>query len=170
LRLALVAACVLSLAACSALRPKPITVVQVDTVVVTREAPPPPLPDGDSVEICLSTGASVSIRVAANGDTLIGERRVTLSSVQPVLGFAGTYASGLNWFDRVDTLRFESRVYKKLGRPVRRACDELKRVGDHGGVPIFAEVTAPQVLPQIEVPVRPGMFQAYIGPAPRRRR
>lgn len=170
MKLALVTACALPLAACSGLRPKPITIVQVDTVVVTREAPPPSLPDGDSVEICLSTGASVSVRVAANGDTLVGDQRVALSSVRPVLGFAGAYASGLSWFDRVDTVRFESRLYKKLGRPVRRACDELKRVGDHGGVPVFAEVTAPQVLPQIEIPVHPGMFQTYIGPAPRRRR
>jgi hypothetical protein len=156
--------------ACSVLRPEPRTVVQVDTVVVTREAPPPPLPEGDSVEICLSTGASVSVRVAASGDTLIGDRGVTLSSVRPVLGFAGAYAGGLSWFDRVDTVRFEKRVYKKLGRPVRRGCDELKLVGDHRGIPVFAEVTAPQALPQIEIPAQPGMFQTYIGPAPRRRR
>ena len=169
MRLALVAVCALPLAGCSVLRPEPRTVIQVDTVVVTREAPAPELPAGDSVEICLSTGASVAVRVAANGDTLIGDGRVTLSSVRPVLGFAGAYAGGSSWFDRVDTVRFESRVYKKLGRPVRRACDELKRVGDHGGVPVFAEVTAPQALPQIEIPVRPGMFQTYIGPAPRRR-
>lgn len=164
------AAGALLLVACSAFRPEPVTIVQVDTVVITQEAPAPALPDGDSVEICLSTGASVSVRVAANGDTLIGDRRVTLSSVRPVLGFAGAYASGSSWFDRVDTLRFESRVYKKLGRPLRRGCDELKLVGDHRGIPVFAEVTAPQGLPQIEIPAQPGMFQTYIGPAPRRRR
>lgn len=165
--LAGLAACVLG--ACSVFNPAPRTIVRVDTVVVTREVAPP-LTAGDSAAICLATGMPVTVHVAADGDTLIGDARVSLRALRPVLTFEGAYASGLSWFENSDSLRFERRLYRKLGRPRRRSCDELKRVGDYVGVPVFAEVTAPQPLPQIEVPAQPGMFQTYVTPQPRRRR
>jgi hypothetical protein len=155
------------LTGCSLLqKPKPI--IQIDTVVVTKEVPPP-LPTGDSVEICLSTGMPASVVVTSSGDTLIGPERIKLSLVRPLLSFDGAYASGHGWYERSDTIRFERRVYRKLARPRKRNCDELKRVGDHSGVPVFAEVTAPQPLPGIEIPVAPGIFQTYTTPVPRRR-
>jgi len=158
----------ISLTGCSVFNPKPKTIVQVDTVVVTKEVAPP-LPAGDSAEICLSTGIPARVMVTSTGDTLIGEQRIKLSAVRPLLSFEGQYARGLSWFERSDTIRFERRVYRKLSGPRKRMCDELKRVGDYQGVPIFAEVTAPQPLPGIEIPVAPGLFQTYTTPVPRRR-
>lgn len=156
------------LAGCAYLRPEPQIITRVDTVTVVREVAPP-LADGDSVEVCLSTGMPARVRVTAHGDTLIGEQRVPLRAVQPVLAFAGTYAEAQPWFAR-DTLRFEKRLYRKAGALQRRGCDELKSVGDFAGVPIFADVTAPQPLPAILLPVRPGQFQLYtMPPVPRRR-
>ena len=158
----------LALSGCAMLqKPKPI--IQVDTVIVTKEVAPP-LPTGDSVDVCLSTGMPVTVRVTSSGDTLIGPERIKLSAVRPILGFKGAYGAGLGWFEHADTIRFERRVYRKLGRPQKRMCDELKHVGDFSGVPVFAEVTAPQPLPGIEIPVSPGWFQTYTTPVPRRRR
>ena len=164
----IVLALAVALSGCSTIRPKPKTIVQVDTVVVTREVAPP-LPTGDSTEVCLSTGVPVRVLVSSAGDTLIGDQRISLSAVRPLLGFAGQYAGGLGWYERSDTIRFERRVYRKLGRPRKRMCDELKRVGDYQAIPVFAEVTAPQPLPGIELPVAPGLFQTYTTPVPRRR-
>src|SRR5688500_13040018 len=73
----------LALGAGSVFRPKPAPAPEppppppprVDTVIVTREVPPP-LPEGAPVELCLSSGYPLKIHLAANGDTLMGERRV----------------------------------------------------------------------------------------------
>lgn len=156
----------LALGACAALQPKPEVITRVDTVTVTvvREVAPQ-LPTGDSATICLSTGMPAQVLVAANGDTLIGDARISLTDARPILAFAGTYAE--QW---PDTVRFERRVYRRSGVVVKRACDELKHVGEHHGVPIFAEVTAPSPLPAIVVPVRAGVFQNYRLPTPARRR
>lgn len=145
---------------CAVLHPKPEIITKTDTVTITKEVPPP-LPAGDSVEVCLSTGYPARVRISAKGDTLIGEQRVPLSSLKPVLAFAGSYAAGASWFTTSDTVRFDRRLYGKAGAPRTRACDELKLVGSYQGVPVFAEVTAPQLLPAILLPIRPGQFQLY---------
>ncbi len=149
----------LTLSACALLRP-PQTIVQVDTVTVTKEVPPP-LPTGDSAEICLATGMPARVLIASNGDTLIGEARVRLRDVRPVLSFSGTYAREQSWYQVSDTLRFEKRPYRRTGAERARACDELKLVGAYAGVSVFAEVTAPNALPMVFLPVRPGIFQMY---------
>ena len=152
-----------------ALRPEPEIVTRTDTVTVTDTVRVPAaavLPTGDSATICLSTGMPVPVVIAADGDTLVGDARVSVRSVRPILDFAGRYAE--QW---PDTVRFERRVYRRRGVVAKRACDELKHVGEHNGVPIFADVTAPQPLPAIVVPVRPGAFQTYALPTqPVRRR
>lgn len=150
--------------ACAALTPEPQIITRVDTVEVVREVAPP-LPAGDTVLICLSNGRSVEVLVSETGDTLIGDARINLRSVRPVLGFAGNYAQ-----PEPDTVRFEKRLYRRAGVAMKRDCDELKNVGDVGGIPVFAEVTAPQSLPAILLPVRPGVFQNYMTTAPARRR
>ena len=151
----------LTLARCSTFRPEPVTITKTDTVTVTKEVPPP-LPRGDSTDICLSNGMTARVLVSANGDTLIGDARVRLREVQPVLAFAGSYAADQDWYTRTDTIRFENKVYRQAGGAMKRACDELKLVGDYRGVSVFASVTEPQGLPTIVLPVRPGMFQNYI--------
>jgi hypothetical protein len=121
-----------------------------------------PLPEGRPVDLCLSTGVTVQVHVAANGDTLVGDKRVRISDLRPAVTFAGVYAQDRGWFRRGEIVRFDTRSYQRAGVDRVRACDELKLVGEYEGVPIFAEVTAPQILPLIIVPVRPGVFQDYL--------
>lgn len=147
---------------CGHARPSaPAPAARVDTVTVTQVVEPP-LPDGTPAEICLSTGVTVQIHVSAAGDTLIGERRIALKDVRPALAFQGRYAQDTEWFRRDDVVRFDGRGYRRAGVARTRACDELKLVGEHQGVPLFAEVTAPQLLPVVIVPVRPGTYQDYL--------
>jgi hypothetical protein len=152
---------------CSYLQPKPQIITKTDTVTVVKEvpAPPPPLAAGDSVDICLSTGMTAIVHITAARDTLIGDARIPISAVRPSLSFAGAYAQ--QW---PDTVRFEKRLYRKHGVVKRKTCDELKNVGELMGIPVFAEVTAPQPLPMIIIPMRPGGFQDYVLPTPARRR
>ncbi|HEX6557936.1 MAG TPA: hypothetical protein VF021_00695 [Longimicrobiales bacterium] len=158
-----------ALAGCSRLRghaPEPV--VRVDTVTLTKEVAAP-LPNGDSVEICLSTGLPARVLVAANGDTLIGAARTPLRLLRPVLSFSGAYAAEQSWF-ATDTMRFEGRLYHKTGAELQLQCDELKEVGSAAGVPVFARVTEMSTLPYILVPVRPSRFQPYTAPVRTQRR
>ena len=153
-------ACVL-LSSCSVIRPEPQIITRTDTVKVT-ETIVPPLPEGTPAEICLSTGVTVQIHIAAAGDTLIGEKRVPLKELRPALTFPGVYAHDKEWYARGDVVNFERRNYRRAGVERARMCDELKLVGAHQGVPLFAEVTAREPLPAIIVPVRPGIYQDYL--------
>lgn len=150
------------LAGCAALQPEPQIITRVDTVTVVKEVAPP-IPPGDSLTICLSNGMSAPIVVTAAGDTLING--VSLKSVQPVLSFAGSYLE-----ERVDTIRFERRLYRRAGLVQRKQCDELKEVGRYAGIPVFADITAPQALPTIFLPLKPSLFQPYTTPTAMRRR
>jgi hypothetical protein len=135
--------------------------IRVDTVRVTQTVAAP-LPEGRLTEVCLSTGVTAQIHIAANGDTLVSEKRVRISELRPAVTFAGGYAQERGWFRRGDVVRFDTHDYQRAGVDRERACDELKLVGEYDGVPIFAEVAAPQILPMIIVPVRPGIFQDYL--------
>ena len=146
---------------CGALRPDPVIHVRTDTVTVTRTVEPP-LPEGRPVQLCLATGVTTEVHIASNGDTLVGEKRVPLKDLRPGIGFHGAYAHDRDWFVRGDVVTFERRNYRRAGVERARACDELKLIGAHQGVPLFAEVTAISPLSTIIVPVRPGAFQDYM--------
>jgi hypothetical protein len=154
--------CAAMLASCNSVQQnQPAPQVRVDTVTVTQTVEPP-LPEGRPAEICLSNGITAQVHVAANGDTLIGDKRVRMQDLRPAVSFAGVYAQNMEWYRRGDVVTFERRNYRRSGVERARACDELKLVGDHRGVPVFAEVTAPQILPMLIIPVRPGVYQDYI--------
>lgn len=140
--------------------PVPDTVVRVDTLVVSREVPPP-LPEGREARLCLGSGQSIAIHVSPAGDTLIGPRRVTLAELGPGVGFVGSYAAGEAWFVNDAAITFDRRSYSKFGQAVSRECDEIRIVGDHQGVNLFADRTAAAPFETIFVPVRPGVFQLY---------
>jgi hypothetical protein len=149
------------LGACNAFQSAPTPQVRVDTVTVTKEVAPP-IPEGAPADLCLSNGVTVQVHIGANGDTLIGPRRIPIQDLRPAVNFAGNYAQNTDWYRRGDVVRFDRRDYQRAGVARARACDELKLVGEHQGVPLFAEVTAPQNLPMIIVPVRPGIYQDYL--------
>lgn len=141
--------------------PEPLVpATAVDTVVVTREVAPP-LPDGRAATMCLASGQSVEIRIAAAGDTLIGPRRVRMSDLGPGVGFIGSYAGGEAWFINDQALTFDRRQFSKFGQPEAKDCGSMKIVGDFDGVNIFADATASAPFSRVYVPVRPGVFQPY---------
>ena len=141
---------------------------RVDTLIVTREVAPAP-PEGTPAEICLSTGFAIPVLIAADGDTLIGQARVSIKQLRPGFGFEGAYAQGKAWLAKGDPIRFERRVYRKDSQPANWKCEDVKQVGAHDGVPLFADLLAPSPLERILVPVQPGVFQAYKTTLPRRR-
>lgn len=165
----LVAVLAIAVAGCAVLKPgPPRTVVRVDTITITKEVAPPLL-TGDSAVICLSTGMPARVLITATGDTLVGDARVRIRDARPLLAFAGAYAGEERWLAS-DTLRFDKRLYRKIGPSAARACEDLKEVGRLNGVPVFADATAMASLPTILLPVRPGIFQPYTTAAGRRRR
>lgn len=152
----------IALAACGGGPPPepvaPVTVV--DTVVVTREVAPP-LPEGRSEMMCLSSGQNVEIRIGAAGDTLIGPRRVRMVDLGPGVGFIGSYAGREAWFINDQAITFDRRQFSKFGQPEVRDCRAMKIVGDFDGVNVFADATASAPFNLLYVPVGPGVFQPY---------
>lgn len=149
--------------------PAPPAAPRVDTVTLTvaREVSPA-LPGGTPAEICLATGLSLQIQIASSGDTLVGPRRVPLRELQPGLAFEGRYADGQAWFAKAEPIRFERRDYRKLDQPVALKCEDLKRVGEHNGIPFFADIMVLSPIETILVPVGPGRFQPYRTTPPKR--
>jgi hypothetical protein len=148
--------------------PPPPAAPRVDTVFITKEVAPP-LAAGVATTLCLSTGLPVQVRIAANGDTLIGERRVPLRELRPGIVFEGSYAGTRDWLTRATPITFERNSYRRLGAQVALACEDLKQIGLHDGVPLFAELTAASPLETFYVPVSPGWFQMYQATLPLRR-
>jgi len=131
-----------------------------DTVVVEREVAPP-LPTGSAVQMCLATGQSEQVLVTAQGDTLVGPARVSVRDLRPGVVFAGTYAQGADWYETDESVNFERRSYDKSGGELRLACGDIMRIGEHNGVPLFADRGAEAPYAKLYVPVRPGVWQAY---------
>lgn len=158
--------------ACSRLRPEPPPPAppppppRVDTVTVIREVPPP-LPHGAPIEICLSTGYPLHAVLSAAGDTLVGETRIPIAGLRPGIDFAGTYAAGRAWLTADRPIVFERRNFSRSGEPIVLRCEDLKAIGNHDGVTVFAMIDAQSPVEFVYVPIRPGLFQVFR--APRRR-
>jgi hypothetical protein len=131
-----------------------------DTVVVT-ETVEPPLPQGTPTQLCLATGEAVTVYITPQGDTLVGPRRVDIRNLGPGVAFAGEYAAGRAWFVNDDPVTFEERVFVRSGGEVSLNCPSIMRVGEFGGVPLFANTGAERPFETLYVPVRPGVWQAY---------
>jgi hypothetical protein len=132
-----------------------------DTVVVEREVAPP-LPTGTPTDICLATGETVQVLVTAQGDTLVGDDRVSIRTLRSSgIAFEGDYAAGADWFEMDEPITFSEREYLKSGGEVRLECPNIVQVGEHMGVPLFAMRSAEEPYEMIYVPVRPGVWQPY---------
>ena len=145
-------------------RPDPDVVVlpaaPPDTVVVTRVETPPP-PAGTAVTLCLSTGDGVEVLLTSAGDTLVGPSRTPLSELRPAVALAGVYAENRAWFEAGEPITVEQRSYGRLGAAVPLDCGDIRQVGEHLGVPLYATDTggaSPEIL---YVPVRAGVWQPY---------
>ncbi len=140
-----------------------------DTVILP--APPPdtvrievavlPPAEGLPVNLCLSTGETVLVRLSSEGDTLIGSERIPMHTLQPVLEFAGTYAGTAQWFVRGDPISFEDRIYEKMVGEGPVDCEQIMRVGQHLGVGLFTPRNADRPFEIFYVAVRPGVWQTY---------
>lgn len=130
-----------------------------DTVVV-REVDPE-VPEGTPVTLCLATGEGIDGRVTASGDTLVGPPWIPIRELPPGLVFAGSYASGHEWFGTGDPIPFGSGEYVRTGDPSPLNCGEIARVGEHERVPLFADRSAEPPFAVVYVPATPGFWQAY---------
>jgi hypothetical protein len=131
-----------------------------DTVIV-REAAAAPTPTGEDIEVCLSTGQNIPLRVTAAGDTLVGPTFAPLNSLRPALTFAGGYAGGVFWYDGNAVITFEGADFGKWPEELTIDCDQIARVGVYNNVPLFADRAAERPLVILFVPVRPGVWARY---------
>ena len=95
---------------------------------------------------------------SATGDTTVAGR--PFSEAYPAT--APAYAAGAGWYIQGEPITLDRRRYVKFGLARVLGVDEVARVGEHQGVPVFAEAgtTRPEV---VYVAVRPGCeFQPYL--------
>lgn len=145
-------------------RPGPDTVAlpapPPDTVVMERTVEAP-LPTGTPATLCLATGSNVQVFVTARQDTLVGPSRASLDDLRPGLDFAGDYAAGQDWFTEDESISLDDRDYSKSGETRQLNCANIVQVGEHEGVPVFAERSEERPYDMVYVPVRPGVWQGY---------
>jgi hypothetical protein len=145
-------------------RPDPDVVVlpasPPDTVVIARVESIPP-PTGTAVTLCLATGDEIAVLVTAAGDTLVGLSRTPLRDLRPAVDFAGVYAANRTWFEAGESITVEQRSYSIFRASVRLDCRDIRRVGEHAGVPLFISGTDDTPPRTLYVPVRPGVWQPY---------
>lgn len=126
--------------------------------------PPPPapaLPIVNTIDVCvIENGAPRNVQaqyISQSGDTTIAGR--PFGQVYPAT--APHYAAGAPWFIQNDQITVQGRRFVRFGLPRILGVNEVTRIAEHQGVPVFAETGAarPEV---IYVPVRPGCeFQPY---------
>lgn len=132
-----------------------------DTIIVTREAAAPPMPQGYPTQICLATGENVTVYLTARGDTLVGPNRVSVSTLGPAVAFAGEYAAGRSWFQGDEAIQLDDREHVQSGGDIGLDCSRIMQVGQFDGVPLFADVGSMSPYERLYLPVRPGVWQAY---------
>ncbi len=145
-------------------RPDPDIVVlpaaPPDTVVVIRIEERPPAA-GTATTLCLSTGDGIEVVLTPAGDTLVGPSRTPMSELRPAVVLAGVYAANLMWFESGEPITFEQRSYDRSGVAVGLDCGDIRQVGEHLAVPVFALGTDGALPEILYVPVRPGVWQPY---------
>ena len=101
---------------------------------------------------------------AANGSVvlLVDNTMLSIDQVHPV-GVTAGYAGQEIWYTRGQPVTLQGSAYMKYGGERRVPLDQLRRVGDYQGVPLYG-APADTVRPQaVYVPVRVGcIFTAYV--------
>ncbi|HEY0037493.1 MAG TPA: outer membrane beta-barrel protein [Longimicrobium sp.] len=124
-------------------------------------APAPPAPSPTMMNVCVvENGMLRNVEAqytSATGDTTVAGRPFAEAFPATARG----YAAGAPWFIQGDPITLDRRRYVKFGLPRVLGVNEVTRMGEYQGVPVFAEagMTRPEV---VYVAVRPGCeFQPY---------
>jgi hypothetical protein len=140
--------------------PPPPPPLPMPEAPVVQPTPPPPVIDMQTVQVCVVQDGNLrNVDVMYNptrGDTTVNGQ--PFATAFPT---GAQYAANATWFINNERVMFQNRRFVKYGLPRVLGVNEVTRVGDHMGVPVFAEMgqTRPDV---IYVPVRPGCeFQPY---------
>ena len=130
-------------------------------------APPAPAPPAEqAIRVCVVQGTTLAevdaVYLPGTGDTLVaaGGQRRPFASVHP--STAPAYAGGERWYIETLPVRHSNRDFVKFGLPRVLPANQLVRVGDHGGIGLFAETGSAAPHTVLYVPLRPGCeFQPY---------
>ncbi len=118
---------------------------------------------GDDAQVCvIRKGAleMIPIRIdPVRGDTVTADGR-RLSDVSP----ASQYAAGTGWYQRNEVIVFRGLNHIQYGLPLPLPPAGLERVGEYGGVSVFADA-GERRHGFVYIPTGPGcMFQRYEPP------
>jgi hypothetical protein len=122
--------------------------------------PPPARPGTRQVQICVVRDGALTT-VAATYDPATNDTTVGGQPFATAFPAGAQYAANAGWYAGGGPIRFQNRRFVRFDLPRVLGANEVTRVGDFRGVPIFAEAgrSRPEV---IYLPVRPGCeFQPY---------
>jgi hypothetical protein len=136
--------------------------------------PPPPMPTPmpepvaptpepvrmQEIQVCVLQDGNLT-NVTGMYNPAAGDTTVNGQPFATAFPTGAQYAANATWFINNEPVMFQNRRFVKYGLPRVLGVNEVTRVGDFMGVPVFAEAgqTRPDV---IYVPVRPGCeFQPY---------
>ncbi|NNM33893.1 MAG: hypothetical protein HKO53_12540 [Gemmatimonadetes bacterium] len=141
--------------------------------VVVLPAPPPdtvrvevpvptPEPFGRQVDLCLSTGRGVTVRITQGGDTLVAPRWVSMRRSEGTLGLAGAY-----WETREPARPMPQEVqvdgvsYEVESQDTRPDCQALRPWQWVLGLPAFVPRSGETEPEGFYLPVRPGVWRWF---------
>ena len=123
-------------------------------------APTAPVEDMREIQVCVLQNGQLT-NVMGMYSTARGDTTVNGQAFSTAFPMTGEYAANATWYINNQPLTFQNRRFVKYGLPRVLGVNEVTRVGEFQGVPIFAEAgqTRPDV---VYVLVRPGCeFQPY---------
>ncbi len=145
--------------------PPPPVVVETPPPVVLPPPPvietPPAAPIMQEIQVCVLQQDGSLANVPAMYNPTAGDTTVNGQPFATAYPMNAMYAANATWFINNEPVMFQNRRFVKYGLPRVLGVNEVTRVGDFQGVPVFAEAgqTRPDV---IYVPVRSGCeFQPY---------
>ena len=122
--------------------------------------PPPVAPTTQDIQVCVLQDGNLT-NVTATYNTTAGDTTVNGQPFATAFPTGGQYAANASWYINNEPVMFQNRRFVKYGLPRVLGVNEVTRVGEFQGVPVFAETgqTRPEV---VYVLVRPGCeFQPY---------
>ena len=122
--------------------------------------PPPPVTADSNIQVCVLQDGNLT-NVTAQYNTARGDTMVNGQPFATAFPTGGQYAANASWYINNEPVMFQNRRFVKYGLPRVLGVNEVTRVGEFQGVPVFAETgqTRPEV---VYVLVRPGCeFQPY---------